>query len=88
MAGAVNALPRPTTQRIILSARAFHLNLRHSGTISDLDGAEGIGAAHFSEALRCRSYGFVENSTAESASRVPAHWFLVAKSKPRPRWCS
>ena len=53
------ALLQTATQRLNLSARAFHRILKVSRTIADLDGAKGIGVSHLAEALQYRSRGFV-----------------------------
>ena len=53
------ALLQAATQRLNLSARAFHRILKVSRTISDLDAARDIGVSHLAEALQYRSRGFV-----------------------------
>ena len=53
------ALLQAATQRLNLSARAFHRILKVSRTIADLDAAKDIGVAHLAEALQYRSRGFV-----------------------------
>ena len=53
------ALLQAATQRLNLSARAFHRILKVSRTIADLDTAQDIGVAHLAEALQYRSRGFV-----------------------------
>ncbi len=53
------ALLQTATQRLNLSARAFHRILKVSRTIADLDGAKDIGVSHLAEALQYRSRGFV-----------------------------
>ena len=52
------ALLQAATQRLNLSARAFHRILKVSRTIADLDAAKDIGVAHLAEALQYRSRGF------------------------------
>ncbi len=52
------ALLQTATQRLNLSARAFHRILKVSRTIADLDGAKDIGVSHLAEALQYRSRGF------------------------------
>ena len=47
-------LLQAATQRLSLSARAFHRILKVSRTIADLDGAKDIGVAHLAEALQYR----------------------------------
>ena len=47
-------LLQTATQRLNLSARAFHRILKVSRTIADLEGAEGINIAHLAEALQYR----------------------------------
>ncbi|MCF8499174.1 MAG: ATP-binding protein, partial [Rhodospirillum sp.] len=42
------------TERLRLSARAYHRILRVARTIADLDGAEGVGRLHVAEALAYR----------------------------------
>ena len=49
------ALLQAATQRLNLSARAFHRILKVSRTIADLDGAPEISVAHLAEALQYRS---------------------------------
>ena len=49
------ALLQAATQRLNLSARAFHRILKVSRTIADLEGAKDIGVAHLAEALQYRS---------------------------------
>ena len=51
------ALLQAATQRLNLSARAFHRILKVSRTIADLEGAGGIAVAHLAEALQYRSRG-------------------------------
>jgi magnesium chelatase family protein len=51
------ALLQAATQRLNLSARAFHRILKVSRTIADLEGAGGITVAHLAEALQYRSRG-------------------------------
>ena len=53
------ALLQAATQRLNLSARAFHRILKVSRTIADLDAARDIGVSHLAEALQYRSRGFV-----------------------------
>ena len=50
-------LLQAATQRLNLSARAFHRILKVSRTIADLEGAKGISVAHLAEALQYRSRG-------------------------------
>ncbi|PKB83100.1 MAG: magnesium chelatase, partial [SAR202 cluster bacterium Io17-Chloro-G9] len=50
-------LLQAATQRLSLSARAFHRILKVSRTIADLDGATDIGVAHLAEALQYRPSG-------------------------------
>ncbi len=52
---AAKALLQVATQRLNLSARAFHRILKVSRTIADLDDAGEITAAHLAEALQYRS---------------------------------
>jgi len=47
-------LLQTATQRLNLSARAFHRILKVSRTIADLEGTEGINIAHLAEALQYR----------------------------------
>ncbi len=47
-------LLQTATQRLNLSARAFHRILEVSRTIADLEGSEGINIAHLAEALQYR----------------------------------
>lgn len=49
------ALLRAAVTRLGLSARAYHRVLRIARTIADLDGSEGIAAAHLAEAIQYRS---------------------------------
>ena len=49
------ALLQAATQRLNLSARAFHRILKVSRTIADLEEAKDIGVAHLAEALQYRS---------------------------------
>ncbi len=51
------SLLQTATQRLNLSARAFHRILKVSRTIADLEGAKEIGVAHLAEALQYRSRG-------------------------------
>ncbi|MCH7606568.1 MAG: ATP-binding protein, partial [Chloroflexi bacterium] len=51
------ALLQAATQRLNLSARAFHRILKVSRTIADLEEAKDIGVAHLAEALQYRSRG-------------------------------
>ena len=53
------ALLQAATQRLNLSARAFHRILKVSRTIADLEGAKDIGVAHLAEALQYRPRSFV-----------------------------
>ncbi len=50
-------LLQAATQRLNLSARAFHRVLKVSRTIADLAGEETIGVAHLAEALQYRPRG-------------------------------
>ena len=50
-------LLQAATQRLNLSARAFHRILKVSRTIADLEGAKEISVAHLAEALQYRSRG-------------------------------
>ena len=52
-------LLQAATQRLSLSARAFHRILKVSRTIADLDGAKDISVAHLAETLQYRSRSFV-----------------------------
>ena len=47
-------LLQTATQRLNLSARAFHRILKVSRTIADLEGTDGINIAHLAEALQYR----------------------------------
>ncbi len=47
-------LLQTATQRLNLSARAFHRILKVSRTIADLEGSDGINIAHLAEALQYR----------------------------------
>ncbi|MEO7001069.1 MAG: ATP-binding protein, partial [Ktedonobacterales bacterium] len=51
---AAQSLLRAATQRLQLSARAFHRTLKLARTIADLAGAETIAAPHLAEALQYR----------------------------------
>lgn len=51
---AAQPLLRAATQRLQLSARAFHRVLKLARTIADLAEAETIGAPHLAEALQYR----------------------------------
>ena len=51
---AASNLLRMATNRLQLSARAFHRVLKLARTIADLDGAESVEAAHLAEALQYR----------------------------------
>jgi magnesium chelatase family protein len=46
---------RAAIHQLGLSARAYDRALKVARTIADLEGAEGIGAAHLAEALQYRS---------------------------------
>ena len=50
-------LLQAATQRLNLSARAFHRILKVSRTIADLEGTKEISVAHLAEALQYRSRG-------------------------------
>lgn len=50
-------LLQAATQRLNLSARAFHRILKVSRTIADLEGAKEISVGHLAEALQYRSRG-------------------------------
>ena len=50
-------LLQTATQRLNLSARAFHRILKVSRTVADLEGAKEIAVAHLAEALQYRSRG-------------------------------
>ena len=52
-------LLQTATQRLNLSARAFHRVLKVSRTIADLDSSDGITVAHLAEALQYRSRSIV-----------------------------
>ena len=47
-------LLQTATQRLNLSARAFHRIIKVSRTIADLESSEGINVAHLAEALQYR----------------------------------
>ena len=47
-------LLQTATQRLNLSARAFHRILKVSRTIADLEDSDGINIAHLAEALQYR----------------------------------
>lgn len=47
-------LLQAATQKLCLSARAFHRILKVSRTIADLDGAKDTNVAHLAEALQIR----------------------------------
>ncbi len=51
------SLLQAATQRLNLSARAFHRILKVSRTIADLEGSQDISVAHLAEALQYRSRG-------------------------------
>ena len=53
------ALLQAATQRLNLSARAFHRILKVSCTIADLDAARDIGVSDLAEELQYRSRAFV-----------------------------
>ena len=53
----VKGLLQTATQRLNLSARAFHRILKVSRTIADLEGAKEISIGHLAEALQYRSRG-------------------------------
>jgi magnesium chelatase family protein len=55
--GAAQPLLRAATQRLQLSARAFHRVLKLARTIADLAGSETITAPHVAEALQYRARG-------------------------------
>ena len=55
---AAQPLLRAASQRLQLSARAFHRVLKLARTIADLAGSEAIAAPHIAEALQYRPRGF------------------------------
>jgi magnesium chelatase family protein len=63
------ALLLTAADRLRLSARAYHRVLRVARTIADLDGVEGVGAAHVAEALRFRPAEATAATTG--ASSIP-----------------
>jgi magnesium chelatase family protein len=56
---AAQPILRAATQRLQLSARAFHRVLKLARTIADLAGSETITASHVAEALQYRARGDV-----------------------------
>ena len=56
---AAQPILRAATQRLQLSARAFHRVLKLARTIADLAGSEPITAPHVAEALQYRARGDV-----------------------------
>jgi magnesium chelatase family protein len=54
---AAQPILRAATQRLQLSARAFHRVLKLARTIADLAGSETIAAPHVAEALQYRARG-------------------------------
>ncbi len=48
------SLLRAATEKLGLTARAYHRLLKVSRTIADLEGAESIAPAHLAEALQYR----------------------------------
>jgi magnesium chelatase family protein len=56
---AAQPILRAATQRLQLSARAFHRVLKLARTIADLAGSETITAPHVAEALQYRARGDV-----------------------------